>query len=118
MRSFSWYGSAVPLPGPNVAEQHVNHVPTEHIGQDVFADRFQRAVARPRTALRCVGREQAWESRSRSDWKKTANGEPLAVGKWRRGESNPRPEAVGGRVYMRSLVFCSRCQVSHGQDPW
>ena len=36
--------------------------------------------------------------------------------KWRRGESNPRPEAVGLGVYVRSFVFCSRRRNSHEQD--
>lgn len=35
---------------------------------------------------------------------------------WRRGESNPRPEAVHRGLYVRSRVFCSRERNSHGQD--
>ncbi|MBP1687853.1 MAG: hypothetical protein H6Q33_3996 [Deltaproteobacteria bacterium] len=35
---------------------------------------------------------------------------------WRRGELNPRPEAVNFGVYVRSRVFCSRRRGSHGQD--
>jgi len=35
---------------------------------------------------------------------------------WRRGESNPRPEAVNPSVYVRSFVICSRWQRSHEQD--
>ena len=40
----------------------------------------------------------------------------LLAKKWRRGESNPRPEAVGLGVYVRRLVLCSREPGSHGQD--
>ena len=37
--------------------------------------------------------------------------------KWRRGELNPRPEAIHVSVYVRSQVICSRRLGSHRQDP-
>ena len=106
--------------GLHVAEPRVIHLSTESVLPRMYS-RMHSGVRSQDWGPRCDSSVKNRRRKSRSAqrrYKKTANGEPLAVGKWRRGESNPRPEAVGGRVYMRSLVFCSRCQVSHGQDPW
>ena len=35
---------------------------------------------------------------------------------WSAGELNPRPKVINRGVYVRSLVYCSRPDDSHGQD--
>ena len=40
-----------------------------------------------------------------SEMKKAANGSPVLLVWWRRGESNPRPQALRPRPYMLSFTF-------------